>query len=325
MDINRNDYVVINRGRKKTLCFILNPKSRTAVVESTLSTDDPEQFNYEDEDVVANLGQDPSNGKVHGLTVEPYIKTISTKKYGPIEFYRKMDRNETKAFQNALKSAYEIFKAESSVGFLPVSKIVVRPSQGKYAGSYKASVKGGEIRDEVRFYPETFSDEIYNLYIICHEFAHGLWYRCVPHKLRSKWINLYQKRVTLSKITARHLEDLCKSLLDHSGGIADYRKEVADEEEKAVIKEVLSYFKKYHSMDVTSLDLLLGYDSGSLVDMWPTAAMLSESKPDISVYSMKNPEEFFAEAVAYRMTSKKLPKDVEKALTATFQRCTAPY
>lgn len=321
ININKDDYVVVRHRKKPTLCLVLNDKSRRAVIEKTLRTDEPEHITYEMEDVLCNLGQDPQHGKIYGIDVMPYRRTIESSKFGPILLFRDVPKKELKALNKAMKSVYAEFEKQASVAFLPLYQIHLLPKKGKYAGSYTAKVKGGDVFDTIKLHPDTFADPIYNEYLIAHEFAHGLWYRCVSQALRVKWMNLYQKRLKLSTINSKHLEELCSEIVRYDGGIRDYMKEVAEEDEKSVIKEVLTYFKRYHSMAAPDVDLMLAHDSGKLADMWPTRAMLSESRPDISQYAMTKVEEFFAEAVAYHMTGKMLPKDVKKGLDRTFKSC----
>tara|TARA_B100000700_G_scaffold88627_1_gene99992 strand:- start:110721 stop:111704 length:984 start_codon:yes stop_codon:yes gene_type:complete len=319
--VEKDDYIIVkHRNNKPTLCFVLNAKTKRAVIEKTLLSDEPEHITYEDEKLLCNLGPNPQHGKIYGVDVTPYKDTIETKRFGPILLFRDLDKKELKALRKAMKSVFDMFEKEASTAFLPLYQIHLLPKKGKYAGVYIAKTKGSEVYDQIKLHPESFADPIYNEYLIAHEFAHGLWYRCVPLELRVKWMKLYQKRLKLSSIDEKHLGELCHDVVRYEGGIRDYMKEVADDDEKLVIKEVLTYFKKYHSMAAQDVDLMLAHDSGKLADMWPTRALLSESRPDISQYSMTKVEEFFAEAVAYHFSGRQLPKDVAKGLKATFAK-----
>lgn len=323
--VEKDDYIIVRNRRKPVLCLVLNADSRRAVVEKSLLADEMEHITYEIEDVLCNLGPAPAHGKIYGCDVMPYQGTIESKKFGPILLFREVPKKELKALNKAMKSVYDIFEKQASVDFLPLHQIHICPKKGKYAGEYRSKAKGSDTFDVIKLFPETFADPIYNEYLIAHEFAHGLWYRCVSPELRSRWMNLYQKRVKLSAIDSNHLEELCSEVVRYEGGIRDYTKEVAEEDERLVIKEVLTYFKKYHSMAPADVDLMLAHDSGKLADMWPTRALLSETRPDISQYSMTKVEEFFAEAVAYSMTGKILPKDVQKGLDRTFKYCKSKH
>lgn len=321
LTINKDDYIILRHRSKPTLCFVLNAKSRRAVVEKTLHLDEPENITYEDENVLANLGANPVNGKVFGVDVTPYVRTINSKKYGPIHLFRNVPKKELKALRAALDKMFDKYDEVASTAFLPLHATHVLPKKGKYAGCYIAKSKGSEVMDVIKYHPETLADPIYNEYLVAHEFAHGLWYRCVPLDMRARWIKLYQKRMTLTAIKNNHLEELFSELARYEGTIRDYSKEVADDAEKLVIKEVFTYFKRYHRMSPTDVELLLTHDSGKLGDMWPNRAMLTEGRADLSQYALTNVEEFFAEAVSYHMVGKTVPKDVKKALTSTFKKC----
>lgn len=323
--VSKDDYIVVKKGRKPVLCFVLNSKTQRGVVEKTLHTDEPEHFTYEEENILCNLGPEPSHGKIYGIEVMPYKKTIETNLFGPIHIFRDVEKKEITALKKAMKKVREAYKKQASVAFLPLYQIQILPKKGKYAGMYLAKTKGSEVFDIMKLHPETLADPIYNEYLVAHEFAHGLWYRCVSHDLRVKWMKLFQKRKKLSSVSADSLEELCSDVVRYEGGIRDYMKEVAEEDDKMILKEVLSFFKKYHSMAAQDVELMLSHDSGKLADMWPTTAMLSESRPDISQYAMTKVEEFFAEAVAYHMTGKQLPKDVQKGLDKTFKHCRAAH
>jgi len=319
--VEKDDYIIVRYRNKSVLCFVLNGKSCRGVIEKTLHTDDPENITYESENVLCNLGPNPQNGKIYGIDVTPYRSTIDTKTFGPIHLFRDVPKKELKALRSAMKTVHKKFEKEASTAFLPLYQMHILPKKGKYAGSYLAKSKGSEVWDQIKLHPDTFVDPIYNEYLIAHEFAHGLWYRCVPMDIRAKWINLYQKRRKLNSINQKHLDELYQELMRYEGGIRDYIKEVADDEEKLVIKEVLNYFKRYQSMSSDDVELLLLHDSGKLADMWPSRALLSETSPDISTYSMVKVEEFFAEAVAYHFTGRTLPKDVQKGISITFKKC----
>lgn len=319
--VEKDDYIIARYRSKTVLCFVLNSGSCSAVLEKTLHTDEPENITYEDENVLCNLGSNPQNGKIYGIDINPYRNTIDTKTFGPIHLFRDVPKKELKELRKAMKTVFKKFDEQASTAFLPLFQIHILPKKGKYAGSYHAKAKGSEVWDQIKLHPDTFSDPIYNEYLIAHEFAHGLWYRCVPMNIRAKWMNLYQKRRKLSSIGQKHLDELYKELIRYEGGIRDYMKEVADDEEKLVIKEVMTYFKRYQSMSADDVELMLTHDSGKLADMWPNRALLSETRPDISTYAMTKVEEFFAEAVAYHMTDRTLPKDVQKGLDITFKKC----
>lgn len=319
--VNRDDYVIAKHRGKPTLFLVLDPKSMRSVIENTVHTDEPEHVTVEEEDILCNLGLKPHHGKLYGIDVQPYLRTIESTKFGPIHLFRDVPKKELKSLREVMNTVYNEYKAQASVAFLPLHQIRILPKRGKYAGMYKAKARGSEVFDSIDLFPETFADPIFNAYMMAHEFAHGLWYRCVDYPTRVKWMNLYQKRLKLSSVEEKHLQELCDDVMRYEGGIRDYMKEVADDTEKMVVKEVLGHFKRHHKMAPQDVDMMLSHDSSKLAEMWPTAAVLIEERPDVSTYSMTKVEEFFAEAVAFTIVGKTLPKDVKNGIDYTFKKC----
>lgn len=319
VELKSDDYAIIQYGSKKLLCLVLNAKSRRAVIESSLSTDDPKNIEYENENIVANLGPNPIPGTAFGCNIAPYQRTIETDAFGPIHIYRDMESKELKCLKKAMKTARKLYSTQASIDFLPLKEIRILPKKGKYAGLYKTKVVKGEVADSMHLFPETFEDEEWNVYMLCHEFAHGLWARCVPPKIRAKWVKLYHKRLQLADVTETQLDDIFNELMDFEHSVSEFGKELEDENIKLIMKEVLGYFKRNYRMSVREVDILLQFDSGALKKLWPTTACLLQERPDISEYSLKNVDEFFAEAVAYHLTEKMVPKDVRKGIENTFK------
>jgi hypothetical protein len=320
IEIKSDDYIIVNhRGRNK-LCLAMGNKT-TAVIEKSLMTDEPENIQYKPEDVVCNLGPDPRQGSYLGVKVNPYQRTVETKQFGPIHLFCKVPKEDMTALKKAMKAVHSKFSKEASVSFLPLNAINLYPKKGKYAGSYTATAKGGEIKDSIALHPESYSDAIYNEYLVAHEFAHGFFIRCVPMKIRSKWMALYQKRLKLSSIKKDKLNQLLEDVIASDDGFSAYAKQIESEEDRLILKEVVGYYKRNHRMTPRDIDLMLAYDSSSMASLWPTSAKLVNERPDISTYSLKNVDEFFAESIAYYFAGKMVPKDVLKAIEFTFKKC----
>ena len=318
--VRDDDYIIADYRGKPTLLFVLNAKAKRCVIEKTLITDEPEHITIQEEHIHCNLGQEPLTGKAFGIDIKPYIKTIETKKFGPIHVFRKLEKGELRGLKKAMNRVYKLYAEKATVSFFPLYAINIEPKKGKYAGSYKFRQKGLDAMDEMYLHPETFTDIEFNTYMLAHECAHGLWFRCVPTDIRSKWLNLYQKRLQLSTIESSELEQLCEDVIQYNGNLGDYCKEVGDDYVKMIVKEVLAYFKRYHHMDQRAVELMLAENSPKLASIWPSSTKLTEERPDISEYSLKNVEEFFAEAMANYMIGKQLPKDVQKGIDFTIKR-----
>jgi hypothetical protein len=322
LKLHSGDYAIVRYKGKAKLIIKLDGGHR-GVLESSLITDDPEHIDYAPEDVMCNLGQEPKVGNYCGVTVRPYIKTIETKRYGPIHICRKIEKKDISALNSAMKTVFEWYAQNATTSFLPLHAIYIYPPKGKYAGMYVKRVRKNEIEDEIHLFAKELSDVEYNKYVIAHEFAHGLWFRCVDKTLQARWVKLYQRRLKLSRVMEDRLTELWDSVLSYDGTIREYQKEIADDSDSLLLKDVIKYFKRVHHMDVRAIDTLLQHDSDLIGKLWPTSTVLTEERSDLTEYAMTNTEEFFAEAVAYQCIGKKLPKDIRKALKVTFRRSKA--
>ena len=322
--VRKDDYIIVNyTGKKPSLALVIDPNHHKADLE--VSKDENSQVDtmitYDPENVVANLGPDPKVGKVFGIDIEPYRNTLTSKKFGQIHIYRKMDEKDFKALKRAMKSLYPKLKANRCNITLPLT-FRVKPPKGKYSGYFKMITrkKDNQVMDYIALTPKVMTDPQYLEYVLAHEIMHSLWFRAVPDHIKAKWLKLYLKRVLLVKIKRNTLEALGKELVAYNGTINDYMKEMADEETNAVIKEVLTWIAKKQRIDRRSMKLLQEYDSDRLLELWPSHAEITKGMNDPTEYAMKNVEEFFAECGALHITGKKCRKDIQKALKYTFKK-----
>lgn len=319
--VQKDDYVLLNLGRPKPVLALVLTK-RQAYLDSGAEKDDDgkNNVNYTPEQVVANLGPDPKIGQAFGVKVEPYIKSFEYRGWGNIHLFRKLDQLERKALKSGLNRTEKLLKSKKLWKTMPID-IYVRPKKGKYAGHYTfRKAKDGTISDSITIHAETLKDPKYNTYIFTHEIGHAIWFRFVPKHIQAKWLKLYAKRVKVTKTSEKDLKDLLDSVLGYSGTLRDYTKEMADEDDIVLIKEVYSYISKKHRISKEDVDLLMEEDRSKLKALWPSHAELSEARTDVTEYAMTNVREFFAEAFAYHVTGKVLPQDVTKALSVTFKK-----
>lgn len=316
MPIEKDSYIIVRQGTKNFLCLAINPERNRAVIDSTLIDDDPKHIEYDENNLVCNLGPKPKvGGTAFGVKIHPYISSVDTK-YGPLHFYRELNEREMKSFKKALKSTYDQM-LERNLDVFPLSAMRVYPKRGKYAGMYTFRRKSADIWDAVDLFPETFEDAKYNEYLLLHEYGHAVWYKMMPSRLKVKWIKLYHKRLELTNFLKERLDSLLDECISYQdGNLQDFFKEL-DDESKLVFREVQSHYKKYHKMDGTSLNLLFSEDSEKFASMWPKRSTVVESKADPSEYAMTKPEEFFAESFAYVMTGRTVAKDIAKLMART--------
>lgn len=315
MPVEKDSYIIVKVANKNFLCLAINPERGRAVIDSTLVDDEPKMVEYDEQNLVAVLGTKPKPGSAYGVKINPYISSVETK-YGPIHFYRELNEREMKSFKKALKATYAKM-VEDSLDVFPFTAMRVYPKRGKYAGMYEIRRKGTEVSDKVDLFPETFEDAEWNEYLLFHEYGHAVWYKMVQSRMKARWIKMFHKRIELTNFLKERLVSLLDECLAYQdGNLKDFFKEL-DDESKAVFKEVLAHYKKYHKLDSRSLDILFTEDSEKFASMWPKRSTVVESKADISDYAGTKPEEFWAECFAFHMTGRKMPGDVVKLMEKT--------
>lgn len=318
--VNADDYAVVRVNRKAKLVLILNPKSHQAVLVDTLESDEPEHIKYEDDALVANLGPKPTVGKVHGLHIEP-MRRQAEKPYGLLCFYKKLEKKDIKNIKSAFSWMFGLLQEWQIERALPVTRIELREKKSRYAGMYSIKrMKSGDVTDKIELYCAEFSDREYLNYVVAHETGHAVWYKLVPERIKSRWMELYNKRISVDKFSEKQLTTLLNDVMQYEGGMQAYSREIAEDDVRALIKEVYAYFKRTYHLDRKDVELLME-NSGKLGDMWPTATSLGRiTGVDLGTYAMTKPTEFFAECFAFHSTGKKLPKDCRKLMEETIKK-----
>lgn len=320
--VNADDYVVLRYNRKAKLVMILNPKSHQAVLVDTLETEEPEHIKYEDADIIANLGPKPSVGKVHGIHIEPMRKQAE-KPYGLLCFYKKLEKEDVKKLKNAFNWMYAQLTEWQIQQALPVTRIEIREKKSKYAGMYVYKrAKSGDVNDKIELYCADYGDLDYLKYVVAHETGHAVWFKLVPERIKARWLELYEKRISVDKFSEKQLTELLNDLMSYEGGIQAYAREIADDDTRLLIKEVYAYFKRTFRLDRKEVEMMME-NSQKLGEMWPTATSLGRTVGvDLGSYAMTKPTEFFAECFAFHSTGKKLPKDCRKLMAETLKKVT---
>ena len=318
---NPDDYLLVKHNRKLKLALALNEKSRQAVLVDTLDSDEPEHIKLEKEDLIANLGASPAVGKVHGVHIEPMRKQV-LKPYGLLCFYKKLEKKEIKTIKKSFSWMLEQLTGIGLEKLMPIGRIEIREKKSKYAGMYVYKrTRDGEVSDKVILFAQDYNDVDYMRYVVAHEMGHALWFRLVSEKLQAEWIERYESRISVENYTQDQLTDLLNNVMEYEGGISAYAREIAEDDTRALIKEVYSHFKRTYRLDRQMVDLMMN-NSRRLAKMWPTAVDLGQaSGVDLGSYAMVSPKEFFAECFAFHITGKKLPKDCRKLMELTLKKC----
>lgn len=314
IEVAKDSYVIVRRGSKNYLGFAFNPERNRCLIE--LQNGEEETIEYDNDTLLAALGTKPKMGQTaFGVKIQPVLGSKDLP-IGRVVYRRELTDLDKKAFTSAMKRTYKAMR-DQRLDIFPIGKITLLPKKGRYAGMYYYRRKGDEVFDSIELHPDSFEDRKYNEYILYHEYAHAIWYKKLEQHVRAKWVKAFQKRIEPELHKQRSMEAMLKELMEAQVLVQDFRKEL-DDEGKALFKEVLSHYKRYHRLDPKAMNLLLTEDSNKFAELWPTRmTTIKNVKHDISEYASTSTEEFFAEAFAYHMTGRTLPKDITKLLNYT--------
>lgn len=293
-------------------------------VEKDDADSDEMQVSFKPADVLANLGKKPNVGSVYGLKIEPFIRKLQIPFFGEVRVYRE---NLTKENVDVLKSCAEavekLFKKNRLTKWLDnLSHLELRSKKGKYAGTFTCRRSKDDPKvDSISLNNIPFDDRTYLEYVLIHECTHGVWFRQVPDHLKAKWSKLYTKRIERKSYDQSDLRDLLQSIKSYDGSIHNFSKEMADDVQRQLLKEIYSYIKRVHKLDRGDVDTLVENDRDALETIWPEHQDISNQTNDVgSEYALTNVREFFAETMTFHLLGRKLPKDVTKGCEATLQK-----
>jgi hypothetical protein len=304
----------------------------TVQYDRYLPSSDDKYLTIKDSDLLAVLGSDISyGGQAFGIDLDNvYVKTREHSLWGPVHvcttqmqsgwfkwLRSSMDHTARRIEKAGLKDLGSKFETE------------IRAEHGKYSGTYKHAGTRGE--DD--FNSEAYTDllTIYARhdhsvdsmdYVLYHEFGHAVQFNLLSTtNIFSKWVNLYCSTVNLKPIDVKDFARVRKSLVkayktDHVQSIGQYARTIKeDESETLVFRTALRLIRQTHKVGVQELNALLDKDIEQFTNLWPQHDLdVSELDPVISDYSTKSVHEFFAEAFAFYMVGKKLPKRVIKLM-----------
>lgn len=312
MLIQTHDYLVLNIGNKPMLakCTSAKEKEYKARLENKRTDDDKDAFvDFRLSDVMSNLGRRPKIGSVHGVKIEPLVsrEPSPSKMWQDIRVYQFLDETQKAALLAEVASVTKKLR-QYGLGILRC-ELEVRQKSGKYSGYYKYRPKADT--DILCIKPEENLEGFQ--YVLAHESAHGVWSRMLQPKTRIAWIQMFHDYITLQEV----LEEELTAILDgvtSATSIRDYLKDTPDD--GPLIKDILKHIQRVHGLNKSHLELALN-NSESIEIYWPTAIELSSKETAISDYSMKSPEEFFAEAFAFHICGRKIPKKIQALLDST--------
>jgi hypothetical protein len=329
--MNKNDYVVAlaktSGGKERPFLFKVSGQNK-GIVSGTLTKNSHIQTLKSSvevplKDVIINLGSDPYPGKVHGCDVTNlYRGKKQHDDFGYLHyFYSPEDEVKTKLGQ-AFTKAYKVLK-QARLDFVVQPETCiweVLPYHGeRYAGMYIRSKNTEKAPHRFQIRPELMQPIDFP-YVIFHELAHHLHKEfATGPKLQAAWIQLYNSTIKVSNVRKEQSIELLESLLSQEDRPSDFKSGL-DEEQTLIYKLILKNIKQNHSISVKELDLLFEADyRDDIRSIWPTRGITKKDlAPVISEYSLVSYHETFSEAVAFRLSGKKLPKEVEALVDKTF-------
>lgn len=312
---SEKDYVILATAKRPVLAQIAEVSGsdlRGKLVET--EKQDPKPVTFSRKDILANLGKRPKPGTVFGIKVEILQKTIPHDRFGEIRIYRELDQKQT----SAILSGIDVFcKKAKKFGCLGLSTHVeVRNPHGKYLGYYKYNPKATQDILALRL-PKTYSPDEF-LYIMSHEYGHGVYHRMSNARTRSKWIRLYHSYVVLSSVKKEELRALLSDIKE-AGSLRRFTKS-SDENANLVLKYCLKYISSVHNLSKHHIETMLTV-SEDIEEFWPTSALaVSDKTLVITDYARKSVEELFAESFAYFFNGRMLPKKIDKTMRSTLSR-----
>lgn len=321
IEAEKGDYVVVRGQGKKTVfgqVVAVSKKEYTIAIEKGRFTDNElENIEVDHDALLVNLGEEPAVGSVYGHRIEPCIHHAEIGEWGHIYIHRFMSDGEKSRLKLALKAAKKVLQDFGCWKFGTINLKISNP-RGQYAGMYK--VISGE--QWVEFYPPSMDSETEMVHLIIHEAGHAVWFRCVPNKIKAKWVRLYHHYTSRSEVSESDLHDL-RSLLDDNEveSLSQLRSLTETGEQDAVLDEVVAWINDKHSLEVEDINLLLAAGD-KMEDIWPQAEelLLTDVETAVTEYGMKNVREFFAESFrVYLDNEEKLPPRIRKAMGITIQ------
>lgn len=276
---------------------------------------------FNETEVLANLGPTPYPGKVYKVSAEPWLRTVKHPKWGLIHFFVKSSKKIEPILLESLNKVYKECRKYNITHRLPL-RIEVRNNEGKVQATYKTVFKLTDDNpcDVITFKPTTWDDPDNITYITFHEMGHPVWHTLFTPKDRRRWINLYHDSVKILDLSDKDLEQM-RSDLCAKGRVSALNKALKAEEDfegLEGVKAVMRWIKSVHRLRTKDIDYLL--EAGdNLAKFWPNHNEFSMIETNITEYAGKEVDEFWCEAMAHFFTQKKMPKTIRKMVRRTLK------
>jgi hypothetical protein len=277
--------------------------------------------------VFINLGSKPKGGKVYGHDLtQRYTKSSTHPEFGNIHWMYDVSEAAENSISIGFNMAYTALEkhglhlmAQDDI----VWEVQSAEEKSKYAGWYAPARKlrgGKKMPPRISIKPEMLTADEY-AYVVLHELGHHLHYTYLTNpKLDAAWVKLYDTSIKRVDISVAECTEIYDYMLTSECMPSNLKKALDSEEKALAYQWVLRYIKQTHAIGVHELDLLFQSEEFEEIrSMWPTKPLArKELAPIISEYATTHYEECLAEAFAFYLTGRQLPKNVVKLLDKTF-------
>lgn len=278
---------------------------------------EPQQVDFPVSQIIAELGTNPPAGTVYGCKIEPYTGTRTHPIWGKVHIfgYAKTDP-QVNELGKALNRIGEALRKEKLGSFIVDSnlELEMRQPRGQYGGMYKHRMTKGVYSDRIILMHKGDADVNH---ILAHESGHGIWYMNLTPQWHAKWVRLYSLFASYTDSSDQALESLKERYFSEGVLISDFMN-LLTEEEQVLFQAAIRNVAAYSRLSLQEIDLLADAQQLEVVaNGWPHSLKSADFEIAITEYGAKSPKEFFAEAFAFWLNKKMLPKRVQKLVEAT--------
>lgn len=313
------DYLIVETPKKKkelVKASVYDEYEGRGIIERTVLADETEYLEFAQTNVITNLGQRPLVGKVHGVTVEPWIKTFETAIGDCDVYYRPTDPKVFTKMVTAGADKMMKLLTEWKVKDLAPVQLEMRLAKGKKAQGMHHAYKGRGELDIIVCRPQ---DQYTMDYLLAHEFGHAIWTHKLNNKVKARWIKKYHTAVSVDEVDAKTCARLLADMLEVDDSMPSDFAGQLEEEDAGPFNTILSWISSHHGLRTQDLDVLRSVgDDDKISEVWPTHVTMSDMEVMITEYGMKNVEETFCECLAHYVLGQ-LPDHLETMVEKTLE------
>jgi hypothetical protein len=313
------DYIIVETTKKHLVKVgTADPDESRGILESSMVSGEHEVIEFKAEHVLSNLGAKPKIGTVHGVKVEPWIKTFDTAVGECDVYYRPLD---VKVFKHMIESEAEAMHdllVKWKLHKLAPVQLELRLAKGKKLaqGMFSYGKGRGELDIIVCRPQDTYSMR----FLLLHEFGHAIWSHCLRDDVKARWIKKYHSSVDVETFDG----GLCLRLLEDMLAFEDmlpseYGGQLEEEAEVSAYQNILGWIESNHGLREQDLNVLHRVGAEDMIrKVWPESVTNSDKRVLVSEYAKKNAEELWCDSLAYGKTGL-IPEDIADMVERTLK------